>query len=51
MDVSDVGNKVTGQIIAQRRQLSSRRLSTPQQDKEHHSKHQEAMARPTTVER
>jgi hypothetical protein len=50
-DVSALGNKVTGWITAQRKQLSSSQLSTPQQDKEHHSKHQEAVARPTTVER
>jgi hypothetical protein len=50
MDVSAMGNKVTGRIIAQRRQFSSQ-LSMPQLDKEHHNKHQEAMARPTTMER
>jgi hypothetical protein len=49
--VSAVGNKATGRIIAQRRQLSSRQLSTPQQDKDHHSKHQEDVVRPATVER
>jgi hypothetical protein len=49
--VSAVGNRATGRIIAQRRPLSSRRLSTPQQDKERHSKQHEVVVRLTTVER
>jgi hypothetical protein len=49
--VSIVRNKTNGRNTAQRRQLSSRQLSTLQQDREHHNKHQEAVARPTTVER
>jgi hypothetical protein len=40
MDVSTVGNKVTRQIIAQRKQLSSSQLPMPLQDRMHLSKEQ-----------
>jgi hypothetical protein len=41
----------TGQRTVQRKQLSSRQQSIPQQDKERYSKHQEVVVRPTTMER
>jgi hypothetical protein len=51
VDVSTIGNKVIGRLIARRKQLSSSQLTTPQHDKEHHNKHQEVVARPIIVER
>jgi hypothetical protein len=48
---STVENKTTGRRIVQRKQPSSRQQSMPQQYKEHHSKHQESVVRPTTMER
>jgi hypothetical protein len=48
-DVSTMGNKATGSIIVQRKQPSSSQLSTPQQDKKHHNKHEEAVAWPIIV--
>jgi hypothetical protein len=51
MHVSNVENKTTGRRAAQRKQLSSRHQLMPQQDKERHSKHQEAVVRPTTMEK
>ena len=43
--------QTTRRRTIQRKQLSSRQQSMPQQDKERHSKHQESMVKPTTVER
>jgi hypothetical protein len=51
MHASTVENKINGRRIVQRKQPSNRQQSMPQQDKEHHSKHQESVVRPTTVER
>jgi hypothetical protein len=48
---STVENKTTGQRTVQRKQLSSRQQSIHQQDKERHSKHPEAVVRPTTMGR
>jgi hypothetical protein len=39
-DVSTLGNKVTGQIIAQRKQLGSSQLLMPLQDRMHLNKEQ-----------